>query len=76
MTTTNKVTTATLGNGLKVILRESMRGIVPNAILDRRDKLAYAPPQQQWLRGPLRPWVADNCSATCSNSPRCSGDMV
>jgi asparagine synthase (glutamine-hydrolysing) len=42
----------------KVVLREAMRGIVPDEILDRRDKLAYAPPQVQWMRGPLREWVS------------------
>ena len=41
----------------KVILREAMRGIVPDEILDRKDKLAYAPPQRQWNRGVLRPWL-------------------
>ena len=41
----------------KVALREAMRGIVPDEILDRKDKLAYAPPQREWMRGPLRPWV-------------------
>ena len=41
----------------KVVLRESMRGIVPDAILDRKDKLAYAPPQHRWNHGPLAPWI-------------------
>jgi len=41
----------------KVILRDAMRGIVPDRILDRKDKLAYAPPQRQWAQGPLRPWI-------------------
>jgi asparagine synthase (glutamine-hydrolysing) len=41
----------------KVALRQAMRGIVPDEILDRRDKLAYAPPQRQWIHGPLRPWM-------------------
>ena len=45
------------GATTKVILRESMRGIVPDQILDRKDKLAYAPPQTQWNHGPLKPWV-------------------
>ncbi|MEO8541815.1 MAG: asparagine synthase (glutamine-hydrolyzing), partial [bacterium] len=45
------------GATTKVILRESMRGIVPDRILDRKDKLAYAPPQRQWNHGPLRSWV-------------------
>jgi asparagine synthase (glutamine-hydrolysing) len=41
----------------KVALREAMRGIVPDEILDRKDKLAYAPPQHEWLHGPLLPWL-------------------
>jgi asparagine synthase (glutamine-hydrolysing) len=41
----------------KVVLREAMRGIVPDDILDRKDKMAYAPPQRQWNRGVLRPWL-------------------
>lgn len=43
----------------KVTLREAMRGIVPDEILNRKDKLAYAPPQKQWVHGPLRPWVEE-----------------
>jgi asparagine synthase (glutamine-hydrolysing) len=34
-----------------------MRGIVPDEILDRKDKLAYAPPQHQWNHGALRGWI-------------------
>ena len=45
------------GATTKVILREAMRGIVPEEILLRKDKLAYAPPQSQWVHGPLRPWL-------------------
>lgn len=41
----------------KLPLRRSMRGIVPDEVLDRKDKLAYAPPQRSWMRGPLRPWL-------------------
>ncbi len=45
------------GATTKVVLREAMRGIVPDEVLARKDKLAYAPPQKQWIHGPLRPWV-------------------
>jgi asparagine synthase (glutamine-hydrolysing) len=41
----------------KAIFREAMRGIVPNEILDRKDKIGFATPEQQWLKN-LRPWVA------------------
>jgi asparagine synthase (glutamine-hydrolysing) len=33
-----------------------MRGIVPDPILDRRDKIGFATPEQRWLKA-LRPWV-------------------
>jgi asparagine synthase (glutamine-hydrolysing) len=45
------------GATTKVVLREAMRGIVPEAILERKDKLAYSPPQERWLRGPLGGWL-------------------
>lgn len=33
----------------KHIFRAAMRGIVPDAILDRRDKIGFATPEQKWL---------------------------
>jgi asparagine synthase (glutamine-hydrolysing) len=33
-----------------------MRGIVPNAVLDRRDKLGFPTPERDWLLA-LGPWV-------------------
>ncbi len=41
----------------KLVLRKAMEGIVPPRILNRPDKLAFSPPQAEWIRGPLRPWV-------------------
>ena len=39
-----------VGGGVtKVALRRAMRGRVPRAILDRRDKLGFATPQEKWL---------------------------
>ncbi|MGE3806128.1 MAG: asparagine synthase (glutamine-hydrolyzing) [Gemmataceae bacterium] len=40
----------------KWVFREAMRGIVPDAILDRRDKIGFATPETSWLRA-LEPWV-------------------
>jgi len=40
----------------KWIFREAMRGIVPDVILDRKDKIGFATPEQKWL-SVLRPWV-------------------
>jgi asparagine synthase (glutamine-hydrolysing) len=36
----------------KSILRDLGRGVVPDAILDRRDKVGYEPPQRAWLDEP------------------------
>lgn len=33
----------------KAIFRKAMRGIVPDAILDRRDKVGFATPEKTWL---------------------------
>ena len=35
----------------KWILREAFRGMVPDEITNRVDKLGYMPPQQKWLGG-------------------------
>jgi asparagine synthase (glutamine-hydrolysing) len=40
----------------KSVLRQALRGIVPDAVLDRKDKVGFATPEQRWL-GVLRPWV-------------------
>jgi asparagine synthase (glutamine-hydrolysing) len=38
------------GGVSKYIIRESMRGVVPNQILDRKEKVGYEPPQKSWLK--------------------------
>ncbi|MCZ7584268.1 MAG: asparagine synthase (glutamine-hydrolyzing) [Deltaproteobacteria bacterium] len=45
------------GYTTKAILRKALRGIVPDPILDRKDKKGLVVPFQQWLNGPLRPWA-------------------
>ncbi|MCI0376943.1 MAG: asparagine synthase (glutamine-hydrolyzing) [Gemmataceae bacterium] len=40
----------------KNVFRRAMRGLVPDAILDRRDKIGFATPEKSWLCE-LRPWV-------------------
>ncbi len=37
----------------KWVLRQAMRGTVPDAILDRRDKVGFATPWSRWTKGPL-----------------------
>lgn len=55
----------------KSAFRAAMRGIVPDSILDRRDKIGFATPEQRWL-GSLSPWVeqvfrdgGDSLGAVC-----------
>jgi len=40
----------------KYVFREAMRGIVPDVILGRKDKIGFATPQQHWLYN-LFPWI-------------------
>jgi asparagine synthase (glutamine-hydrolysing) len=40
----------------KAVFRKAMRGIVPDEILNRRDKIGFATPERAWLNE-LRPWV-------------------
>src|SRR5439155_25642270 len=36
----------------KYVLREAMRGLVPDRILNRNDKIGFEPPQASWLATP------------------------
>ena len=40
----------------KSIFRRAMRGLVPDPVLDRKDKVGFATPEREWLSA-LRPWV-------------------
>lgn len=40
----------------KVVLREAMRGIVPNEVLSRRDKVNFQPPEKKWLTEAAPVW--------------------
>jgi len=42
----------------KSVFRAAMRGIVPDAVLDRRDKIGFATPEQSWLEAQER-WVEE-----------------
>jgi asparagine synthase (glutamine-hydrolysing) len=40
----------------KALFRRAMRGIVPDRVLDRRDKIGFETPERAWLTS-LAPWV-------------------
>jgi asparagine synthase (glutamine-hydrolysing) len=47
----------------KALLREAMRGIVPNVVLDRRDKIGFATPEKDWILSMadrVRQWLAED----------------
>lgn len=49
---------AKVGHGFtKRILRDAMRGIVPNETLDNRTKVGFNAPIVDWFRGGLREWM-------------------
>jgi asparagine synthase (glutamine-hydrolysing) len=52
------------GATTKVILRKAIRGLVPEEIRTRTDKVGFAPPEVSWMRGPLRPWIEDLLQST------------
>ncbi|MDV2502420.1 MAG: asparagine synthase (glutamine-hydrolyzing) [bacterium] len=40
----------------KYLLKQAARGIVPEAVLDRKDKKGLVVPINRWLEGPLKGW--------------------
>lgn len=40
----------------KSVFRQAMRGIVPDVILDRRDKIGFATPEKLWMEA-VGPWI-------------------
>lgn len=57
----------------KHLLRSALRGIVPDEVLDRRDKVGFATPEQQWLLGMadvIRPWLKEDLKLPFLNQPR------
>jgi asparagine synthase (glutamine-hydrolysing) len=51
----------------KSVFRHAMRGIVPDCILDRRDKIGFATPERQWLKT-VDPWVQSTLSGEMAAS--------
>jgi asparagine synthase (glutamine-hydrolysing) len=53
----------------KAVFRNAMRGIVPDAVLDRRDKLGFPTPERDWLMS-LGPWVEQVLSSDTARQIR------
>jgi asparagine synthase (glutamine-hydrolysing) len=47
----------------KRILREALKGVLPEPIRTRKSKLGFLTPEPAWLAGPLSTWFKDTLSA-------------
>jgi asparagine synthase (glutamine-hydrolysing) len=47
------------GGDTKRVLREAVRPILPPEVVDRRDKMGFPVPLQEWAAGPLRDFIHD-----------------
>jgi asparagine synthase (glutamine-hydrolysing) len=67
-----------IGNGYtKRILREAMRGILPDEIRLKKKKTGFNAPFRNWLHGPLGAWVRDVASsAEFTSSPFFDGKQL
>jgi len=43
----------------KIMLKEAMRGLLPNEILNRKDKRGFPVPFVEWAQGPLRDFIGE-----------------
>lgn len=60
----------------KHIFRQAMRGIVPDVVLDRRDKIGFATPEQQWLKclgEQARSWLCEDAGPEFLRMPQMLG---
>lgn len=58
-----------VGGDTKRVLRRAMEAILPPAVLQRRDKLGFATPEQAWFRGPLKGMMTQGLEATLARYP-------
>ncbi|MEY4570852.1 MAG: hypothetical protein RLZ10_45 [Bacteroidota bacterium] len=57
-----------INNGVtKIVLRDSMEGIVPDEILDRRDKMGFVTPESEWMKGDFMDTYRDELKQSINN---------
>lgn len=57
------------GAETKKVLRQALADVLPPSVRDRRDKLGFATPEANWLKGPLRLLVVDGVAKTLEVCP-------
>jgi asparagine synthase (glutamine-hydrolysing) len=58
-----------VGGDTKRVLRSAMKGILPEGVRQRRDKLGFATPEEIWMRGPLKGQMLDGIEASIKRFP-------
>ena len=58
-----------VGGDTKRVLRSAMGGVLPEIVRNRRDKLGFTTPEEQWFRGPLREMVRAGVEQTLACYP-------
>lgn len=53
----------------KRVLRRAMAGVLPRKVAERRDKLGFATPEAEWVRGPLGALAREGVEATLGRWP-------
>jgi asparagine synthase (glutamine-hydrolysing) len=62
----------------KLIFRAAMRGIVPDQIIDRRDKIGFQTPEKDWLRGQkdaIQNWISETMHLPFLNEAACKKEV-
>lgn len=57
------------GATTKNVLRRAVVDRLPALVRDRQDKIGFATPEASWMKGPLRPLIADGVASTLRNYP-------
>lgn len=58
-----------VGTETKHVLRRAMRDAMPEAIVDRQDKIGFATPEGTWFRGPLASAIRQGLEETVQTCP-------
>jgi asparagine synthase (glutamine-hydrolysing) len=57
------------GAETKKVLRRALADVLPPMVRERRDKLGFATPETNWLKGPLRSLVEEGVTRTLDTCP-------
>ena len=54
----------------KLVLRDALRGVIPEKVRQRRDKMGFVTPEEVWLTGSARPWFRQAVAETLEIAPQ------